>query len=177
MNWQELMMDVFDRLAARLAQVLDGLTDEELNLQPASDTGSIGFLVWVLTRNQDRDISELMGKQQLWISESWYAVFGRTPDQKETGNNFSIDQLQKFKVPDSMTLMKYYHDVLERIRDYMGGNLTELILEDESYSPTYGRGIPVYRRITGLINDGLQYAGQAAYVRALVQGYDWQKRQ
>lgn len=177
MNWQELIMDLFDRIAARIAQVLDGLSDEELNLQPAPDAGSIGFLTWSLTRCQDRDVSELMGKQQLWISESWFAVFGMNPDPKETGYNYGVEQMAHFRTPDSVTIMKYHHDVLERMREYLGINLSELVLEDESYSPTFGRSIPVYRRLSGLINDGFQYAGQAAYVRALLQGFDWQKRQ
>jgi hypothetical protein len=177
MEWQELMMDLFDRTAASLAQVLDGLSDEELNVQPAPDAGSIGLLAWQLSRCQDREISELMGKQQLWISESWYAVFGRNADAKETGQSFTIEQIQKFRAPDSVTVMKYHHDVLERIREYLGENLTEPVLETDSYSPTFGRSIPVYRRITGLINDGLQFVGQAAYVRGLLHGYDWQKRQ
>ncbi len=177
MNWQELIMDLFDRIAARIAQVLDGLTDEELNLQPAPDAGSIGFLTWMLTRCHDRDVSEMMGKQQLWISESWFAVFSMNPDPRETGYNYALEQMSRFRAPDSVTIMKYHHDVLERMREYLGSNLSEVILEDESYSPTFNRSIPVYRRLSGLINDGFQYAGQAAYVRGLLQGYDWQKRQ
>lgn len=176
MIWQEIIMDIFDRIAAQLAQVLEGLTPEELNRQPSTGANTIGWMAWHLTRSHDRNMSELMKMEQLWISEGWYKRFNRAPDPSETGWGHTIDEMKNFGAPDSMTIMKYHRSVLERIKDYIGNDLTEAVLEDESYSPTFRRSSPVYRRITGVINDGLQHVGQAAYVRGLIQGPGWQDR-
>ncbi|MBN2240014.1 MAG: hypothetical protein JW712_09570 [Dehalococcoidales bacterium] len=176
MTWQELMMDIFERIAASLAQVLDGLNPDELNLKPTPDTCSIGFISWRLTRILDRDISELMGLQQLWNTEKWYVEFRSNSDPAETGTGFRIQEMQDFVAPDAITIMKYHHDVLDRIRDFLGGSISEVNLEESNYSPTLRRRMPVYRRISGLVSDGLQLVGQAFYLRGLIHGYEWQNR-
>jgi hypothetical protein len=60
-----------------LGQVLKGLTVEDLNTQPAPDCNSIGWLAWHLTRSHDRNMSEVMGEEQLWTAEKWHAKFNR----------------------------------------------------------------------------------------------------
>ena len=174
MTWQELMMDIFDRIAASLAEVLDGLPPEELNLRPAPDACSIGFLAWRLTRNLDRDISELMEMQQIWNSAKWYTEFRENPDPAVTGNGFSVEEMAAFHAPDSITIMKYHYDVLNRIRDYISRYLSEPELEQSNASPTLGRKIPVYRRVSGLVSESLKLVGQTVYIRGLLQGYEWQ---
>ena len=176
MTWQEMIMDIFDRIAAQLAQVLEDLTPEELNQQPTPDTNPIGWLAWHLTRSNDRNMSELMGLEQLWISGNWYARFNRAPDPAETGYGFTLEEVAAFTSPDALTIMEYHRAVLDRIRQFIGNDLSEMMLEEESYSPTFQRSSPVYRTITGVINDGLQHVGQAAYVRGLLQGFGWMNR-
>ena len=173
MTWQEMIMDIFDRIAAQLAQVLEDLTPKQLNQQPARDANTIGWLIWHLTRSHDRNMSELMGLEQLWISEGWYARFNRRPDPSETGYRHTAKEMKAFKAPDSLTIMEYHRSVLERIKDYIGDQLEESVLEQEMYSPTFNSSSPVYRVITGVINDALQHVGQAAYVRGLITKQGW----
>jgi len=173
MAWQQLVMDIFDRIAGQLEQVLEGLAPEELNRQPAQGANTIGWLTWHLTRSHDRNMSEVMEKEQLWISDNWYARFNRAPDPAETGVGHSPEQMAAFRVPDGETVMEYHRAVLERIREYIDSGLSEDELERESYSPTFKSSSPVLRRITGVINDGLQHLGQAAYVRGLITEQGW----
>jgi hypothetical protein len=173
MTWQEMIMDIFDRIAAQLAQVLEDLTPKQLNSQPSRDANTIGWLTWHLTRSHDRNMSELMGLEQLWISEGWYARFDRRPDPAETGYGHTAKEVKDFKAPNSLTIMEYHRSVLERIKDYIGNELEESVLEQEVYSPTLNSSRPVYRVITGVINDGLQHLGQAAYVRGLIPKQGW----
>ena len=176
MTWQEMIMDLFDRMAAQLAQVLEDLTPEQLNRQPARGANTIGWLTWHLTRSHDRNISELMGLEQLWTSEGWYARFNRRPDPAETGVGFTMKEMAAFKAPDSLTIMEYHRAVLERIKDFLANHLEESILEQEVYSPTFDSVRPAYRVITGVINDALQHVGQAAYVRGLITKQGWLER-
>jgi hypothetical protein len=173
MTWQEMIMDIFDRIAAQMAQVLEDLTPKQLNHQPARDTNTIGWLTWHLTRSHDRNMSELMGLEQLWISEGWYARFNRNPDPSETGYHHTVKEVKAFKAPDSLTIMEYHRSVLERIKDYIANHLDESVLEQEIISPTLDSSRPTYRVITGVINDALQHVGQAAYVRGLITRQGW----
>ena len=176
MEWQQLIMDIFERISQELEGVLDGLTVDEINQQPRPDCNSIGWLAWHLTRSHDRNMSELMGKEQLWISDGWHAKFNRPANPAETGVGHSSEEAAAFKAPDSNTLLEYHQAVLERIQDYVNNTLSETELKRESVSPTFGNVNPVRRRLAGVIWDGLQHVGQAAYVRGLLKGKGWLDR-
>ena len=118
MRWQELIMDQFLRIEQELSFVLDGITVEDLNQQPAPDCNSIGWLAWHLTRSRDRNMSELLGKEQLWITEKWYARFNRAPDPDETGVGHTAEQAKAFKSPEAQVVMDYHREILKRIELY-----------------------------------------------------------
>ena len=153
--------------------MLDGLTVDELNQQPGPDCNSIGWLAWHLTRSHDRNMSEIVGKEQLWIRDKWYARFNRAPDPAETGVGHSSEDATAFRSPDSKTILEYHHAVLERIKDYVSNTLSETELKRESKSPTLGTVGTVRRRLVGVISEGFQHVGQAAYVRGLLKGKGW----
>ncbi|MFC2070675.1 DinB family protein [Chloroflexota bacterium] len=176
MEWQQFTISIFNRIAEQMEQVLDGLTPEELNRQPAPGANTIGWLTWHLTRSHDRNMSEIIGKEQLWIEDKWYVRFNRAPDPAETGFGHSVEEMADFRAPDSETVMEYHRAILERIREYISSGLSEAELVRESYSPTFDSTNPVGRRIAGVINDGLQHVGQAAYVRGLIQEQGWYGR-
>ena len=173
MEWQQLITDIFERISRDLEQVLDGLTVDDLNQQPRPDCNSIGWLAWHLTRSHDRNISELVEEEQLWIKDKWHVKFNRAPDPAETGFGHSSEDAATFRSPDGKTLLEYHHAVLELAKRYISGTLSETELKRESASPTFGNIAPVRRRLVGIINDGLQHAGQAAYVRGLLKGKGW----
>ena len=173
MAWQQLIMDIFDRIAEQLEEVLEGLTPDELNRQPASDANTIGWLTWHLTRSHDRNMSEIVGKEQLWIEDKWYARFNRAPDPAETGVGHSSEDATAFRLPDSKTLLEYHRAVLELARRYISDTLSETELRRETESPTLGNIATVHRRLLGVISEGLQHVGQAAYVRGMLKGEGW----
>ncbi|MFC1901203.1 DinB family protein [Chloroflexota bacterium] len=176
MEWQQMTMDIFDRIAMQVEGVLEGLTPDELNKQPSTGANTIGWLTWHLTRSHDRNMSEVAGKEQLWTADGWYKKFGRAADPNETGYGHSPEEMSDFRAPDSTMIIEYHRAILERIREYIENDLAETDLDRESYSPTFNNSSPVYRRITGVINDGLQHVGQAAYVRGLITEQGWYGR-
>ncbi len=170
MKWQTLIVNIFENLSMVLGRTLDGINEEELNHQPAEDSNSIGWLVWHILRGQDLGIAGLMGEEQLWIKEGWHAKFNRPADPRDFGLGHTPEDLAAFKAPDAKTLLDYHQAVFERMKRYLE-NLSESDLDkkfDHPVFPTAGA------RIVALISDNLQHAGQAGYVRGLIQGKGWQ---
>ena len=82
------------------------------------------------------------------------------------GLGHTPEDLAVFKSPDVKTLLGYQQGVLEQAKRCLE-NLSESELDrklDHPVFPTVGA------RIIALISDNLQHAGQAGYVRGLVQG-------
>ena len=173
MSWQELVWDQFVRIEQELSQALDGLTVEDLNRQPALDCNSIGWLAWHLTRSHDRNMFELMGKEQLWISDKWHARFGRAAEPNETGVGHTPEESKSFRSPEAWVVMEYHHAILKRIEPYILSILTEEELARETYSPTLQNTTTAMRRITGVIQQGFLHTGQAGYVRGMLKGRGW----
>jgi len=173
MVWQQFILDLFLRIAHDVEQVVECLNEEELHHQPDPKGNSIGWLVWHLTRSHDRNISELADQEQLWITEGWYAQFGHPPDPAETGFGHSKDDASAFKAPDGRMLPAYNRSVVKQIRQYILDTLSEMELDREVYSPTFRNTWTVRRRLLGILSEGLQHVGQAAYVRGLLKGHGW----
>ncbi len=176
MEWQQLITDLFLRISQELEKVLDGLTVDDLNQRPTSDCNSIGWLAWHLTRSHDRNITELAGEEQVWTKDEWYVEFGRAPDPTDTGFGHTSDDVVAFKSPEGRILLEYHHAVVKQIERYLSSTLSESELERQAHSPTLHTTFPVRRRLGGIINEGFQHAGQAAYVRGLLKGQGWLSR-
>lgn len=173
MEWPQFISDIFERIAQELEHTLDGLTTDDLNRQPAPGANSIGWLAWHLTRSHDRNMSEIMGKEQLWLSDGWYTRFGRPPDPADTGYGHSPKEVAAFRSPEGRVILDYHRAVVTRIKHYINGQLSETELDRESYSPTLNITLTVHQRLLGVINDAYQHLGQVAYARGLLKGHGW----
>jgi len=174
MEWYELLVDGFGRVPEFLENVLEGLTQDELNWQPRPDCNSIGWLVWHLTRQQDVQIASLMGEEQLWVKDKWYAKFNRQTEANDIGFGHTPEQATAFKSPEAKTLLDYNHTVVERSKKYIR-SLSETDLDRELDEPWFQPIPTVGVRLISILDDSVLHAGQAAYVRGLRQGRGWQK--
>ena len=167
MDWKELLINAFGYIPGSLEKTLNGLTDDELNWTPRPDCNSIGWLAWHLTRVEDRHIAFLMDKEQLWITEGWYAEFNRTPDSRDTGSRHTPEQVAEFKAPSIQILLEYNRAVFEHLKAYLL-SMTESDLDRE-----FEVGKKVGWRLTSILEDCFKYTGQMDYVRGLRQGKGW----
>jgi len=169
MEFQQLLIGIFERVSQTLEKALDGLTQDELNYLPNPDCNSIAWLAWHLTRVQDSAISNLMGKEQCWIAEKWCSKFSRNPDPNDRGVGHSSEDVSSFKSPDSKTLLDYYCAVFKHTKEYISKLSTaELGREiDNLRFPKVG----LY--LTAITNDNLQHVGQIAYLRGMLKGKGW----
>ena len=118
-TWQQLLIDIFERISQELETALDGLTVDELNRQPCPDCNSIGWLAWHLTRAQDRTVIQLLGEEQIWIKDGYYAKFNRAPNPEDSGFGYTLEDIKAFRSPDSLTLLEYHHAVLVQSKRYL----------------------------------------------------------
>jgi len=174
MEWYDLLADGYGRVLEFLENVLDGLNKDEINWQPHHDCNSIGWLTWHLTRQHDAQMASLMGEEQLWIKEKWYAKFNRSADLQDIGFGHTPEQVAAFESPNIQTLLDYHRAVLERSKQYfLTLSITDLDrkLDEPWFQPLPTVGV----RLISILEDSLLHAGQAAYVRGLRQGRGWQK--
>jgi len=174
MEWNNLLADGYDRVLEFLDNVLEGLNKDELNWQPRQDCNSIGWLTWHLTRQHDVQMASLIGEEQLWIQQRWYAKFHRAPDPQDTGFGHVPEQVSAFESPDVKTLLDYHHVVLERSKRYFL-TLSKTDLDRKLDEPWFQPLPTVGVRLISILEDSLLHAGQVAYVRGLRQGKGWQK--
>ncbi len=174
MEWHDLLIDGYGRVPEFLQNVLKGLTQDDLNWQSRRDCNSIGWLIWHLTRQQDAQIASLVGQEQLWIKDEWYAMFNRQPEPNDIGFGHGPEQVSAFKSPEAKILLDYNRAVVERSKQYIS-SLSENDLDRELNEPWFQPLPTVGVRLVSILDDSVLHAGQVAYVRGSRQGKGWQK--
>lgn len=167
MNTTEILTDAFGRVKDLVNGSTAGLSASDLAFRPAGDANSIAWLVWHLTRTQDDHVSEIAGVEQAWTNDGWMERFGLPFTPGATGYGHSSAEVAQVR-PEGPTLLQGYHDeVSSRTMAYLAamepGDLDRII--DESWDPPVSVGV----RLVSVISDNLQHAGQARYVRGIVE--------
>jgi hypothetical protein len=163
----DVLIEAYDRLPELVREAVDGLTPEQLTWAPAPGANPVGWLVWHLTRVQDHHLSELLAADQLWVTGGWAGRFGLAPHPQNTGYGHSASQLATVRPESARVLVDYYDAVHARTVGYLRGltpaDLDEVV--DERWDPPVTLGA----RLISVVNDDDQHAGQAAYVRGLLE--------
>jgi uncharacterized damage-inducible protein DinB len=166
MTSADLLADSFGRIRDTVHGVVGGLTPEELTFRLDSEANSIAWLVWHLTRIQDDHIAGVAGTDQVWMSSGWAQRFGLPLDVSDTGYSHSPQQVAAV-TSDAETLLGYHDAVHETtlrfVEEVTDGDLDRIV--DERWDPPVTLGV----RLVSVITDDLQHAGQAAYVRGIIE--------
>jgi hypothetical protein len=162
----DVLVDAFERVREVVHQVVDGLTPEQLTFRVDGESNSIGWLLWHLTRIQDDHIADVASLAQVWTAKGWYERFGLPFDAGETGYGMDHEQVSAVRVSAGELLTGYYDEVhqqtLEYLRRLPDSELTRVV--DERWNPPVQLGV----RLVSVISDDLQHAGQAAFIRGLL---------
>lgn len=166
MDARDLLIDAVNRLPGLVRAAIEGLSVEQLRQPPAPGANSVGWLVWHLTRIQDSHVAELLDREQVWITGDWAARFGRAPDPADTGFGHSAKEAATIAPRDGQVLIDYHETVVARTREFLRdltpANLDHVV--DENWNPPVTLGV----RLISILDDDLQHAGQAGYVRGLL---------
>lgn len=166
MDAVQLLEDNYGRIQDLVHGAVEGLTADQLAHRLDPDTNSIAWLVWHLTRVQDDHIADVAGHEQVWTAAGWSERFALPLADHETGFGHSRDQVAAVRVADPALLTGYYDAVWAQTRAYLR-TLDEEALDrvvDEHWDPPVTLGV----RLTSVIGDDLQHAGQAALLRGIV---------
>jgi len=164
---KDLLLDAFGRIHEVVHDAVDGLTPEELAYRVDGTANSIAWLVWHLSRITDDHIAEAAGAEQVWIGGGWVEKFGLPFGPRATGYGHGGDDVAAVQVKSGELLTSYYDAVYEEARRFVEG-LAESDLDrvvDDSWDPPVTLAV----RLVSVISDGLQHAGQAAFVRGIVE--------
>ncbi len=170
MNTADLLTDGFGRVRETVHAVVSGLSADDLAARLTDETNSIGWLVWHLTRVQDDHVADAASLEQVWLSQGWEKRFGLGLPRQDTGYGHSPRQIARVQVESGDLLTGYYDAVHEQTLGFVRG-LTAKDFErivDERWDPPVSLGV----RLVSVLSDDLQHAGQAAYVRGLLQSTD-----
>ena len=167
MTSAELVVDAFRRIRGAVHRAVDGLTAEQLSFRVEPGANSIAWLVWHLTRIQDDHVAGVAQSDQVWISRGWVDRFGLPFDPRDTGYGHQADEVAAVRVDSGELLVGYYDAVHEQTTRYVErlGDADLARIVDRSWDPPVTLGV----RLVSVIADDLQHAGQAAFVRGILQ--------
>ncbi|BDO41693.1 DUF664 domain-containing protein [Cellulomonas sp. NTE-D12] len=165
MDVSTLLTELFSRIPEVLHRAAGGLDAEGLAFRPDADANSIAWLVWHAARVQDAQLADVAGLEQVWTSEGWVQTFGLPLDAGDTGYGHTSAQVAQVVVP-AEDLLGYVDAVAAFAAEYVGGlNHTELDrVVDRRWQPPVTLGV----RLVSIVVDATEHAGQAAYLRGLV---------
>lgn len=163
----ELLTDAFDRIRSVVHDATNDLTPDELAFRVDSGANSIAWLIWHLTRIHDDHLSDVMGREQLWTTEGWARDFDLPFPTSATGFGHASEDVAAVRGLTAEQLVVYHDAVADRTREYLS-ELSDDELDrvvDESWDPPVTLGV----RLVSVIGDSLQHAGQAAFLKGIIQ--------
>jgi Protein of unknown function (DUF664) len=161
----ELLVDGFDRVRDIVQQAVDGLDEDQLAYRPDPDANSIAWLTWHLSRVQDDHIADVAGGEQMWTAGGWVERFRLPFAVDSIGFGHSSDDVAAVRA--SAEMLTGYQDAVHRATvDYLrtlDDDDYERVV-DERWDPPVTLGV----RLLSVLGDTTQHAGQASYVKGLV---------
>src|SRR6266498_897130 len=157
----------FARIRAAVHDVVEGLDPHQLTFRLDSGANTIAWLVWHLTRIQDDHVAGVAKTEQVWTSRGWAPRFGLPFHPSDTGWGHTADQVGVVQVDSGGLLTGYYDAVHEQtlryVRELTDADLPRIV--DDRWDPPVSLGV----RLVSVIADDLEHAGQAAFVRGVVE--------
>ncbi|MET0132458.1 MAG: DUF664 domain-containing protein [Kibdelosporangium sp.] len=165
MTSAELLADAFGRVHEVVHDVVAGLEQDQLAYRVDGRSNSIAWLVWHLTRVQDDHVADAAGLPEVWTEQGWAGRFALPFDDADTGYGHSSADVGRVQV--SAELLAGYHDAvyeqtIEYVKSLEDKDLARVV--DESWDPPVTLAV----RLISVIDDDMQHAGQASFVRGLI---------
>lgn len=170
MEVADLLVDAFDRVRDTVHAAVDGLTAEQLATRLDPGANPVAWLVWHLTRVQDDHVADVAGADQAYVADGWASRFALPFPASDIGYGHGADDVAAVRVTDPALLVGYHDAVHDRTVRYVRG-LTAADLDrivDERWDPPVTLGV----RLVSVVDDDTQHAGQAAFVRGVLDRTD-----
>ncbi len=165
MSGTGLLVDGFGRIREVVHEVLDGLSQADLDFRLDDEANTIGWLIWHLTRVQDDHVAGAGGLDQVWLS-GWEQQFGLPLDPGDIGYGHDADEVASVRVTRDLLAGYHdetYHQTIKFVRGLTEADLSKVV--DERWDPPVTMAV----RLVSVLADDLQHAGQAAYLKGVIQ--------
>jgi uncharacterized damage-inducible protein DinB len=170
MRAPELLLYAYDQVEEVFRAAVSGLSGEQLAVRLDPQANSIAWLAWHLTRVQDDHVADVAGREQVYTAQGFARRFDLPFDDAAIGYGFSAEDVGRVRVESADLLLEYHAAAHAQTADFLRG-LSEDDLDrvvDERWDPPVTLGV----RLFSVVGDDLQHAGQAAYVRGLLERRD-----
>ena len=165
MTSAELLLDAFGRVRGVVHDVIAGLTRAQLAVRLDDEANSIAWLVWHLTRIQDDHVADVARVEQVWTSGGWIERFALPFAAGATGYGHGPEDVAAVQVEPDL-LVGYYDAVHDQTVTFVEGLVDDDLdrIVDDRWTPPVSLGV----RLVSVVDDDLEHAGQAAFVRGVV---------
>lgn len=164
MNATEILLDSFGRLPRLVHAVVDDADDALLTYRVDPGANTVAWLVWHLSRGMSAQLAHAAGTDDVWTSQGWSDRFGLPFGARATGYGMSADEVAQVRA--SADLLAGYFDAAHAAGAEYIGSLTDADLDrvvDTRWDPPVTLGV----RLVSIVDDCVQHAGQAAFVRGV----------
>ncbi|MFD3543836.1 DinB family protein [Streptomyces sp. NPDC058662] len=167
MKATDVIADGFGRIHEIVHEAVEGLAPELLDTRVDPGANSITWLVWHLARVQDDHVADAAELDQVWQAQGWADRFALPLPAGSTGYGHTARQAGTVRVDSGELLLGYFDAVHEQtlrfVRGLAAADLERVV--DEGWDPPVTLGA----RLVSVLSDDLQHAGQAAFVRGLLE--------
>ncbi|WP_353707047.1 DinB family protein [Cellulosimicrobium sp. ES-005] len=166
MDARTVLEDLFGRIGPTTTRAVDGLGEDALTARVDPGANTVAWLAWHLARGQDAQVAAAVGREQVWTRDGWARRFDLPFDDRATGYGQSAADVGHVRASDDL-LLGYVHAVQVESHDVLAA-LTDDDLDrvvDEAWDPPVTLGV----RLVSIAVDSLEHAGQAAYVRGILE--------
>lgn len=161
---RELLRDAFTRQMEHVEDLTDELTDEVAFFRPTATANSIAWLIWHSARQQDLQLADIAGTEQVWLRDGWVDRFGLDLPRDAMGYGDGPEEVSKVRASADL-LAGYYHAVHKASLEYIATVTPEELsrVVDTRWDPPVTASV----RLVSIVDDSAQHLGQAAYVRGI----------
>jgi hypothetical protein len=163
----DLLVDAFSRVREAVHEVVEGTDVDTLLLRVDRAANPIGWLIWHLARVEDDHVADAGGFEQVWTAQGFYERFALPYPKEAHGYGQGSDEVGAFTVKSGDLLLSYYDAVNDQTLRYVEG-LSDSDL-DRVVDTRWDPPVTLAVRLVSVMSDGLQHAGQAAYVKGLAR--------
>jgi DinB superfamily len=125
MDHRDILIDAARRPVASARQVLKEIGADALNRMPDGEHSSIAWLIWHAARQQDAQMADMSGTDQVWQAQGWAQRFGVDRPVEATGFGDSPAEVSKLRVADPVLLSGYLEAVVARVIDYVAQTVAD----------------------------------------------------
>jgi hypothetical protein len=169
MDAAAIILERLDAYAIQVESAIGELTDEDLSHQPGPNDNPAGWLMWHMTRFEDRSFAHIAGRPQVWTEGDWHGRFGLPEDPVDTGAGHTLERVAVFR-PRREDLLGYFAAVRPKTRECLSG-LTPENLDEEVDDFLRDARIRVGAILGRFFGDHISHVGQICYIRGHLKGW------